>query len=108
MNTVKKLTELEVSNLEKSHVISDLRKAEDEIIKLRKCRIEDRKTILQMSIERISFESKNILDDEKELNKRKEIDNKARETILAEIKKRLNLKNSNFGYNPDTMEVVQE
>jgi hypothetical protein len=103
----KVLTEIEVKDLEKTHLLSDLRKAEDEIIKLRKIVLEQRKSLLQMALRDCGLDNKAILDDEKSLEKKKNDDKKARDTVLENIKTRLGLKSASFGYDPITCAVIE-
>jgi len=85
----------------------ELRKAENEILQLKRARIEDRKIILQMSFERVEVDRRVLAEEEKKLLDKQNADKKIRDELLTGIQSRLELKSTKFGYHPETLEVIE-
>lgn len=105
--TTKTLTELEVERLEKHRLLDEFRAKEIEALDLRLSQLQEKRTILELSIRNLEIERRNLLDAKTTVLKQREKDRLERVTHLEQIKARLNVK-GNFGYNPDTLEIVQE
>lgn len=103
----KKLTKEEFLELELLHAKSDIMNREKVILELRKELIDMKKSLLVYANKEMEV---NLVDLDKTLsalNKKAEDGKKERESSIGKVKKRLKIK-GRFGYDPDTLAVLEE
>lgn len=103
----KKLTSLEFERMEHYRLLKELRAKELAILNLQVDRIADKQRILELMIKNLDIERHSIVSDKEKVNKRAGKERDEYEVILSKIRKRARL-TGKFGYNPDTLEIVQE
>lgn len=102
--TARYLEPCEVWGLEKSRLLSDLRTTELEVVALRKQSLADKRIIFDLSARQTETA---VAKEETAILQKQADEKKVRLELLDAIKKRLGIKSETFGYNPDTLEVIE-
>jgi len=103
----KRLTQLEYERLEKLRLLQEFRGKENQILALRERSIADRKAVLEMSIKNLGLERLEIERECQKVTAALANDKQEHTTLLEDIRSRLGIEGK-FGYNPDTLEIVQD
>lgn len=103
----KKLSSLEAERLEYSRVLKELRQKETAFLAQAMERLSDRQKILELQIKNLDIERFLISKDREAVKAKTAQERKDHDALLEQIRKRLKLKGT-FGYNPDTLEIIQD
>lgn len=103
----KKLSALEFERMERARLLKELRSKEGESLKLQSELINAQKRILELQISNLELKRRDVIEHQAKVNQKIADDKKQYEDVLTGIKKRLKLKGK-FGYNPDSLEVVED
>jgi hypothetical protein len=102
----KTLTEAEVERLEKHRLLCEFRDKELELIDSKVEAIGLQTTIHKLSLRNLELTKNELLSKKRETSEKSQADKISRVKTLDKIKSRLGIE-GNFGYNPDTLEVIQ-
>jgi len=103
---VKTLTEIEYEQLERYRALEELQKSRQDCIKYQTDIIELKKINYDLAIKALSVDKFVISENKKQIDN-ETIKVMAKKNIIHDvIRKRLSL-NGKFGYNPDTLEIVE-
>lgn len=103
----KKLTSLEYERMESTRLKRELRSKELLLLSQKAERINDKQHILELMIKTLELERRQVLDDKQTVQANLAKEKQENEELLNGIKKRLKI-SGKFGYNPDTLEIVEE
>lgn len=102
----KLLTALEVAQMDHYSLLKEYRRKERECVSARQATVEDKKAIAQLSIRCFESDAEKLAEEMKAVEKRSLQDKEKQEALLSGIRERLGL-TGRFGFNPDTLEVIQ-
>lgn len=103
----KTLTALEFEKMERARLLKEFRSKEAELIEARAKLVNARQQMLELSIKNLEIERRVINEDRDKLSSQRESDRKAYEEVVEGVKKSHSVEGK-FGYNPDTLEIIEE
>lgn len=102
----KLLTALEVAQMDYYNLLKELRAQERENVTARQECVANKKSMAQLSIRLFENEAEKLTGELKAIEKRSLQDREKQEALLTDIRGRLGI-DGRFGFNPDTLEVIQ-